>query len=97
MRKTNQSIQAVWSAHLLFNLKTLIAEFVMRIIQIEPRLCNWACWMCPYRVANPWIYVFSWRGFFVYIKPLYSHMLVIGRVWKQHNDEYMYVIVLIKL
>ena len=38
----------------------------MRIIQIEPSLGNLACWMCPYRVANPWIYVFSWRGFCVY-------------------------------
>ena len=33
--------------------KTLIAYLAMRIIQIEPSLCNRACWMCPYRVANP--------------------------------------------
>ena len=47
----------------------------MRIIQIEPSLCNLACWMCPYRVAtdvyicgvaNPWVYVFLWRGFCVH-------------------------------
>ena len=38
--------------------------------------------------------MFSRDAGFVYIKPLYSHVLVIGRVWKNSiwyliNDEYV--------